>query len=115
GAEQEIFLHRQVAEDAAPFGDQRQSAFDDLMGRERRDIAAGKAYLLARKRPHDTRDGFQERGLARAIGAEDGYDLAASNVERDAVERAMQAIGQAEIGDLKHRRLPRQDRLLPQP
>ena len=115
GAEQEIFLHRQVAEDAAPFGHQRQSAFDDLMGRQRRDIAAGKAHLLARKRSHDARDGFQQRGLARAVGAEDRHDLAAPDVEGDAVERAMLAIGQAEIGDLKHRRPPRRDRLLRQP
>ena len=110
GAEQQIFLHRQVAEDAAAFGHQRQPAFDDLVRGKRGDVAAAEHHPLARKGTRDAGDGFQERGLAGAVGAEDRHDLAPVDTERDAVERAMQAIGQAEIVDLKHRRPLRRDR-----
>ena len=110
GAEQEVFFHREIAEDAAAFGNQRQSAFDDFVRGQQRDIAAAEDYALARKRTRDAGDRFQKRGLAGAVGAEDRYDLSPVDVECNAVECAMQAIGEAEIGDLKHRRPLRQDR-----
>ena len=73
-------------------------------------IAAAEHHPLARQRTRDAGDGFQERSLAGAVGAEDRHDLTPVDKERDTVECAVQAIGQAEIVDLKHRRPLRRDR-----
>ena len=43
GAELEIFAHRQLGEDAAPFRHQRDAGLDDLVRRQREQVAAVEA------------------------------------------------------------------------
>ena len=47
-------------------------------------------------------DGADQRGLAGAVGADDGDDLALRDLERDAVERLGVAVEEVEILDREH-------------
>src|SRR6185437_5728532 len=51
-------------------------------------------------------DAADERALARAIGADDGDDLARLDVERDIVERLGIAIEEIEVAHFQHRLTP---------
>ena len=47
-------------------------------------------------------DGADERGLAGAVGADDGDDRALGDLERDAVERLRVAVEDIEVLDRQH-------------
>jgi hypothetical protein len=110
GAQQQIFRHRQIAEDAAALRNQCQSPLHDLVCRKFRQIMIREPDPFARQRRHDAGDGFQERRLAGPVGAEDDHDFSAVDVQGHVGQGAMLAIGHRDIRDLKHR-LPLQDRL----
>ena len=80
GAEHEVLAHRQVAEDAAALGHQR-----DARPRRPHAAAAATARRLprrdraARKARDQPGDRLEERALAGAVGAEDDHDLAAAD------------------------------------
>jgi hypothetical protein len=71
-------------------------------------ISAGDLAAAERDAPGarllDARDGADERGLAGAVGADDGHDLALGHVERDRRERLRVAVVEIEVADLEHRR-----------
>ena len=66
------------------------------------------AYILSFKhhgsllRLHDARDGFQQRGLARAVGSEDGNDPLPGHFETDAPDRDDRTVVAFDVADRKH-------------
>src|SRR6202035_1369527 len=58
----------------------------------------------ARRRVVQARDGAQQRGLARAVGADQGVDLTGVDGERDAGQRTELAVVHHEVAHLKQRR-----------
>jgi hypothetical protein len=72
------------------------------LGGGARDPLAGEAHL-ARHR-HEARDRAKRRRLARAVGAEDGHDLAFADRERDAVQRLHRAVARLDVLNFEERR-----------
>ena len=66
-----------------------------------RDVGAAKHDAAAR-RPVHAGDGADERGLAGAVGADDGDDRALVDLERDVVERLRVAVEHVEVLDVQH-------------
>ena len=60
--------------------------------------------------PEHARDRLQGRGLAGAIRAEQGRELALGDAQGDAADRADRAVAHLEAGHLKHRPPRRRDR-----
>ena len=85
GAEAEILMHRELAEDAAPLGDVRDSDARDLFRRGSVDPVAREAHSA--RGGDEPGDRTQSRRLARSVAAEHGYDLALPDAQRDAVQR----------------------------
>ncbi len=71
------------------------------MARPARDVVAAKDDPPARRAVH-ARDGADERGLARAVGADDRDDRPFVDLERDAVERLRVAVKDVEALDREH-------------
>ena len=51
----------------------------------------------------DAHDGVEQRGLAGAVGADDGDDLVVADLERHRAHRLDLAIGDMHVGDLQQR------------
>ena len=94
-AEGDVFGHAHVAEQRVVLEHEAHAASG---GRERGDILAveGDDAAVGRVQPGDL---AQQRGLARAGGAEQGDEFAGRRVERDVVERDEVAVGLAEVAD----------------
>jgi hypothetical protein len=60
------------------------------------DVGAAKQDAAAR-RPEHAGDGADQRGLAGAVGADDGDDRAFGDLERHAVERLRVAVEHVEV------------------
>src|SRR4029079_16678365 len=86
GPHLKVLVHGHAGEDAAAFGALRDAELDDLVRTQPVDaLAAQDDLALARaKQPGD---GPQRRGLAGAVGADEGDDLALVDVDRDAAQR----------------------------
>ena len=65
-------------------------------------ISSPSKRIEPRDGPMHPGDGADQRGLARAVGADDGDDLALGDLERDAVERLRVAVEEVEIADGQH-------------
>ena len=100
GAHREVFLDRELREDAAPLGDEGEPAPGDLVGLQPRDVVAVIAHG-ARGGPYEARDGAKRRGLARAVGADEAHELALLDLEVDALHGADAAVGHLELLDGK--------------
>src|SRR5690606_4908180 len=86
----EIFLHRQVLEDAPPFHDVEQAAPHEAVRRVVRHRLAVETNRAGRDRPvlqrQQARYRLQRRRLAGAVGAEERDDLATLHGKRQAAE-----------------------------
>ena len=100
GAHLEILVTRQGRKHLPAFGDLADAEIADAVARPAGDVGAAKHDAAARRRLH-AGDGADQRGLAGAIGADDGDDLALRDLERHAVERLRVAIEQVEVFDAR--------------
>ena len=80
GAHVEVLLHAHLQEDAPPLRHLGQALFNYLVRRQLGDVLAAELYG-ARPGAEQARDGLQCRGLARAVRAYEGHDLALVHVE----------------------------------
>ena len=102
-ADQQVLAHRQVGEDAAALGHVDDAEAHDRVRPQRADRLAVEPDAAAAG-PHQAADRAQQRGLARAVGAEDADQLAALDPQRHLLQRADRAVVDREAVDLKHRR-----------
>src|ERR1019366_3972145 len=101
GAHIQVLDRRQGRENLAAFGDLTDAETADLMPRPAGDIQAAEIDVAACRLVHPG-DGADERGLAGAVGADNGDDGALLDLERDAVERLGVAVEHVEIFNLQH-------------
>ena len=94
----EVFGDRERRKDLAALRDLADAEVADAVARPARDVAAAKHDAPARRAVH-ARDGADERGLAGAVRADDGDDLAFRDLERDAIERLRVAVEHIEVLD----------------
>jgi hypothetical protein len=73
----------------------------DPKGWKTRDRSAVKINLAA-ARTQKAHDGFDRRGLAHAVAAEQGDDLTAPDLERDVEEHLRDSVGGLEVFDREH-------------
>ena len=108
--QQEVVPDGQLREYQPALGDLDDAAPADLMGGSARDVLPPEQDAPG-LRGDDAADGHHGRGLARAVGADDGDDLSFLDVKVERVHRDHPAIGDAQVPDLKHGRPPGRDRL----
>ena len=84
--QREVLGDAQAAEQAAALGHQRHAELDPVGGVHRADGLAGERHLAGLRR-HQTGDGLEQRGLARAVGADERHDLAGLHPQRHALQR----------------------------
>ena len=78
-------------------GHQAEARRDAILDVERGHVHACEGgAALERQHAHD---GVQERGLAGAVGADDGDDLVVVDVERNRTHRLDLAVGHMGVGD----------------
>src|SRR5690606_4507325 len=105
-AHHQVLGHRQVLEDPAPFRRDGDAAAHDVVGVLVRDVLAlERDGALARARV--AADRHQQRGLAGAVGADQGDDLALVDLDRYAIERLDGAIVGMDVVQLQHHSSPR--------
>jgi hypothetical protein len=109
GAEAEVFLDREVGEDLSTLGRLRQPASDAAPGGDARKIVAPEGDRPARSRV-DTRQAAQKRGLARAVRADHGDDLARVHRKVDAVQHFDPPVAGAQTFNQQHVRPPDRQR-----
>jgi hypothetical protein len=81
--------------------DEAQPLRNAILDLEAREVRAGEGdTALQRQHAHD---GVKQRGLARAIGTDDGDDLVVGNVKRYAADGLDLVIGDMGVGDGKQR------------
>src|SRR2546427_704652 len=108
----EVLAHAERGEHAAALRHQRHAALDAAERRPRGDVVIPEAHAAAtwlRKSDH----GSDQRGLAHAVAAEDGHDLARRDVERHTVQHVALAVVGVDVTDGQHRprrRLRHRDR-----
>ena len=109
----EVFGNRQRRENLPALGHLADAEIADAMARPAGDIGAAEQDAAAR-RPQHAGDGADQRGLAGAVGADDGDDRALLDVERHAVERLRVAVEHIEVFDARASHAPpRRDRIAP--
>ena len=97
GAHLEVLADRHVAEDGASFRDERDAEGSDLVcGAAARGCAEEVDLALAGDEPDD---GLERGGFTRAVGADEGDDLALSDGERDAFDGLNTAVVDLEVCD----------------
>ena len=102
GAEQEVFVHGEVGEDAAVLRHQRQAGLDDGVRGHVGEVDAAEPDARARHVRDHTAQRLQAGRLAGAVGAQHDHDLARPDAERHPVEREVLAVADGEVGDLEH-------------
>ena len=101
--EAQILVHRQIP---------RQRGVDGGEVRSLQSLAAVRGDIQAldldrsRRRFENAEDHVDDRGLARAVGAEQPDDLVALDLERNPIHRHGVAVAFAQIRQRKHLRLP---------
>jgi hypothetical protein len=78
-------------------GYQAEAGGDAVLDLELRHVRAGKGNTALQRQ--DAHDGVEQRGLAGAVGADDGDDLVVADLERDRADRFHLAIGDMRVGD----------------
>jgi hypothetical protein len=101
GAGQQVLGNAQGRKHLAAFRHLADAEIAHLVARPARNVGAAIEDASAR-RPVHAGDGADERGLAGAIGADNGDDGALGDVERDTVERLRVAVEDVEILDPEH-------------
>ena len=103
GAHQQVVVHRQQREHFAPLGHVREPLLHDE-GR----VAGGDVLALevhaALARVDDARDGLEDGGLACAVAAQHGGDLALFHLQADAADGLDGAVGAFDVGQLQDHR-----------
>ena len=102
GAELEILGDRHGAEQLPAFRHQRKAARRLDVGRQPRHVLAVEHDAAAPRRD-GAGDRAQRRGLAGAVGADDGGELAAPRLERNAPQHLHLAVAGFERFDLEQR------------
>ena len=97
----EIFGDRERRKHLAAFRHLADAEIADFVARPAGDIEPAEIDVAARRFVH-AGDGADERGLAGAVGADDGDDGALLDLERNAVERLGVAVEDVEVFDLEH-------------
>ena len=105
GAKLQILAHGHGREHLAALGHQSAAQGRDGLGRVAADILLVEKDLagLAAQKP---RNGLEQCGLARAIGADDGHDLTGRNVDRHPVQDLEVPVAGLQAADPKHRPPP---------
>ena len=99
GAHEQVVANRQQREHFAPLGHMHQAALHDD-GRVLRGDALALEFDRAFARVDDAADGFQDGGLARAIGAEHSGNLALAHLQAHAANRLDRAVGAFHVEQL---------------
>src|SRR5204862_538593 len=86
-----VFAHRELAEDARLLGEVPQAAAGAAVDRQLGDVLVVEPDR-AGVRPQQPDDHVERRALARAVGPEEPHDLAAANAERDPLHDAELAV-----------------------
>src|SRR5712692_2538510 len=97
----EVLHHGHGAEHLAPLGDVRDAEPGARVGRDAQEVAA-VVEDVAGHGSHRSRDGLEERGLAGAVGPHDGHELSLADLERDLLECAETAVGDAQRPNFEH-------------
>ena len=101
GAHQDIFADRKVGDDLAALRHVGEAAAGAAEGR----LAGNVAVVVSDRavgpvgQPHD---GLEQRGLAGAVAAQDGRDLADRHVEIDAVQHVAAVVKAVDLDELEH-------------
>src|SRR5690606_14095351 len=93
--------HGERGEDLPALGDLPDAEVADAVAVEAGDLLALEADG-ARARLEDPRDGADERGLAGAVGADEGDDLAGAHRQAHLVERLGVAVVDGEVTNIQH-------------
>ncbi len=101
----QIFQNRQRAEDPPFLGHIADPGLGRAEGRHPDQIATLKQHP-ARTRAHQLDDGFHRRGLARAIAAQQGDDLATLHLQAQIAKDMGLAVEAVDALELKHDRPP---------
>jgi hypothetical protein len=115
GAREQVLHHRQLLERAAALGAVDEPALADLVRLQALDPlareadlplehdVAGRPALHTLLEPDEPRDGAQQRGLPRAVRADDADELALLHGERHAVQDDGLVVADVEVLHLKER------------
>src|SRR5262249_32444133 len=101
GAELEVVLDIHAGEQFAVLGDEAQPQRDAVLDLKPAKVLAVEGDTALQRQ--DAHDGVEQRGLAGAIGADDGDDLAVPDVERDRAHGLDLAIGDMSVSDGQQR------------
>ena len=101
GAEIQVLAHRELGEDEAPLGHLRDAELDDVV---RRQLVDGGAVPdnFARARMEYAADGHERRGLACAVGADEGDYLPVVDADGDVLQGLDLAVVGVDLPELKH-------------
>src|SRR5574341_181857 len=102
GAEQQVFLHRELRKEATPLRDEGDAEADDLLGGQPRQVEPLPVRFqedLATRRPDEAHDALDERALAVAVGAEEDHRLPLAGLDRHAVEHPHGAVAGVDVAD----------------
>ena len=106
GGEAQVVQHRQRREDAAALGHVAEAGAGALVGRRALDGPAVPSDGAPR-RGQQAHEGFEQRGLARTVVAEDADALAGADPQRHPVQHADAAVAGAQRVHLHHAARPR--------
>ena len=101
GTHLKVLEHRQRREHLPAFGNVSNPQVRAGGGGDGQEISALEPNH-ARHRAHGARDGFEQGGLPRTVGAHDRGELAGLHPDRDAVQDWYAAVPGAQRFDLKH-------------
>ncbi len=104
----QVLEHREVGEDAPALGHVGDAETHDPLGRAAVDAHAVEPDL-ARARRREARDRAQRRALARAVGADEGDDVALLDLHRDALERGDLVVVNVHVVEPEQHLKPRPD------
>ena len=97
----QVLEHAHALEDGAPLGHMADAERHDLVRGSADDIAALEGDRPGR-RTDQTGDGLEQRGLAGAIGADQGNDLPRRDFEPHVVQHLDLAVAHAQPLDRQH-------------
>ena len=100
GAQFQVVLHALAGQHLPPFRALRDAQPHRLVGRQSAQVSPGKPDV-ALAGPQHARHGPQGGGLARAVGSDQGHDLALLNAQRNATHRLNRAVVHAQIFDFQ--------------
>ncbi len=96
----DVLKYREAREDVGALEGATHAETAEIVGRDTGDLPVLEADA-ARVGPEVTGDEVEERGLARAVGPDDGADRAARNAEADSAHGLEAVEALAEIADVK--------------